>query len=94
MQAIREIHHITSNTLTIPVPTAFQNCSIEIIMLPLDRVLSQRMLQNNGWRDKLAQATKIRTQIMARRNKKPLTPTINIINQTRDERNEHFDNLR
>ena len=94
MQTIREIHHITSNTLTIPVPTAFKNGSVEIIMLPLDKVPSQRMLQNQGWRDKLARAIQIRTQIAARRNKKPLTPTINIINQIRDERNERFDNLR
>jgi len=29
MQALRKIHQITSNTLTIPVPEAFQNCRVE-----------------------------------------------------------------
>jgi len=94
MQALREIHQITSNTLIISVPKAFQNRSVEIIMLPLDRMPSQRMVQNKGWREKLARATEIRTKIAARRGKQPLTPAVDIINQTREERNEFFDNLR
>jgi hypothetical protein len=59
-------------------------------MLPLDRMPSQRMVQS--WREKLARATEIRTK--ARRGKQPLTPAVDIINQTREERNEFFDNLR
>jgi hypothetical protein len=90
MQALREIHKITSNTLIISVPKAFQNRSVE--MLPLDRMPLQRMVQS--WRAKLARATKIRTKIAARRGKQPLTPAVDIINQTREERNEFFDNLR
>ncbi|MCK5523018.1 MAG: hypothetical protein KAI83_07785 [Thiomargarita sp.] len=39
-------------------------------------------------RDKLARSTQIRTKIAVRRNKKPLTPAINMINQIRDERNK------
>jgi hypothetical protein len=60
-------------------------------MLPLDESISPRMVQNKGWRDKLARATKRSTKIAARRQS--LTPAVDIINQTREERNEYFDNL-
>jgi len=93
MQALRRIHQITSNTLTIPVPEAFQNCRVEIIMLPLDETISPRMVQNKGWRDKLTRATQIRNKIAARRNRQSLTPAVDIINQIREERNEYFNNL-
>ncbi len=93
MQALRRIHQMTSNTLTISVPEAFQNCRMEIIMLPLDEIISPKMVQNKGWRDKLARATQIRTTIAARRNRESLTPAVDIINQTREEQNEYFDNL-
>ncbi|MEN8216317.1 MAG: hypothetical protein ABFS56_08055 [Pseudomonadota bacterium] len=36
MIAIREIYQTSSERLTIPVPKAFQNRPIEIIMLPLE----------------------------------------------------------
>jgi hypothetical protein len=49
-------------------------------MLPLDETISPRMVQNKGWRDKLARATKRSTKIAARRQS--LTPAVDIINQT------------
>ncbi|RKZ39208.1 MAG: hypothetical protein DRR00_33570 [Candidatus Parabeggiatoa sp. nov. 3] len=49
MQALRKIYHEISDTLTIPVPAAFQNGSVEIIMLPLDETTSQGMVKNNDW---------------------------------------------
>jgi hypothetical protein len=49
MQALREIHQITSNTLIISVPEAFQNRSVEIIMLPLDENTSQVSVPNQNW---------------------------------------------
>jgi len=93
MQAVRKIHQITSNMVTISVPETFQNGWVEIIILPLDETNSSRMVQNQGWREQLARATQIRTKIAARRNKQALTPAVDIINQTREERNEYFDNL-
>lgn len=35
MQAIRQIHHVTSNSLTIPLPTSFYNREVEVILLSL-----------------------------------------------------------
>ncbi|OQY43951.1 MAG: hypothetical protein B6247_30935 [Candidatus Parabeggiatoa sp. nov. 2] len=49
MQALREIHQITSNTLIISVPEAFQNRSVEIIMLALDENTSQVSVPNQNW---------------------------------------------
>ena len=88
MFALREIHKITSNTVTIRVPKAFQNHSVEIIMLPLNET------QKTNWRDTLARATQLRLKIAARRSNKPLTPAVEMIRQTRDERNESFEHLR
>jgi hypothetical protein len=92
-EALREIRQITSNTVTIPVPATFQNCSVEIIIFPLDNVPPQRIIQKKGWREQLIRATQIRTKIEARRNGQPLTSAVDMINQTREERNELFDNL-
>lgn len=36
MQALREIQEVTSDTITITVPAAFLNHTVEIIVLPLD----------------------------------------------------------
>jgi hypothetical protein len=44
MIAIREIYQTSSERLTIPVPKAFQNRPIEIIMLPLEV-----RIQNKDW---------------------------------------------
>jgi predicted GTPase len=73
MQVLREIHQITSNTVTISVPEAFQNHRVEIIVLPLNEIAPQAKPKKKiDWRDKLAQATQIRTQIAARHHKLPL----------------------
>ena len=36
MQALREIHNLTSNTLTIPIPTSFSYKKVEVIVLPVE----------------------------------------------------------
>jgi len=36
MRALREIRQITSDTITIAVPSAFRDLKVEIIVLPLD----------------------------------------------------------
>ncbi len=94
MFALREIHKITSNTVTIRVPKAFQNHSVEIIMLPLNETPLPIKTQKTNWRDTLARATQLRLKIAARRSNKPLTPAVEMIRQTRDERNESFEHLR
>lgn len=49
MQALRKIHQITSNTVTITVPDTFQNQWVEIILLPLDETTSQVTEANKEW---------------------------------------------
>jgi hypothetical protein len=36
MQALREIHNLTSNTLTIPIPTSFSYKKVEVIVLAVE----------------------------------------------------------
>jgi hypothetical protein len=36
MRALREILEVTSDTITVTVPSAFRNHKVEIIVLPLD----------------------------------------------------------
>jgi len=39
MQALRKVYQKTPKTVTINIPTAFQNMPVEIIILPLDEAV-------------------------------------------------------
>ncbi len=57
MQALREIHEVTSNTVTIQIPKTFPYKKVEVVVLPIEE--SAQMEKANPWET----TNKIREQL-------------------------------
>ena len=47
MQALREIHEVTSNTVTIQIPKTFASKRVEVVVLPIEE--RGQMEKANPW---------------------------------------------
>ncbi|RKZ77842.1 MAG: hypothetical protein DRR19_27345 [Candidatus Parabeggiatoa sp. nov. 1] len=59
MQALRKVYQKTPKTVTINIPTAFQNMPVEIIILPLDEAVSPGIASQQMTVDNMARSLTI-----------------------------------